>query len=43
MTKLDTITSYLMKVMQICDQLVAVGKKVEDKGVVNRALDGLPP
>jgi hypothetical protein len=30
MTRSDTITNYLMKITQICDQLAAVGEKVED-------------
>ena len=31
MTRSNTITSYLMKVTQICDHLVAVGITIEDK------------
>lgn len=40
MTRSDTVTDYLMKVTYICDQLVAVGEKVEEKELVNRALKG---
>jgi hypothetical protein len=40
MTKSNTITSYLMKITQICDQLVAVGEKVVDEELVNMALNG---
>jgi hypothetical protein len=43
MTKSDTITIYLMKVTQIHDQLAAVGEKVEDKDLVNKALNGFSP
>jgi hypothetical protein len=43
MTRSDTVTSYLMKVTQIRDQLAAVGEKVEDKELVNMALNGFSP
>ena len=42
MTRLDTITSYLMKITQIHDQLTIVGEKVEDAELVNVALNGFP-
>ena len=43
MTRLDTVTNYLMKVTQIRDQLATVGKNIEDKELVNMALNGFPP
>jgi hypothetical protein len=43
MTRSDTVTSDLMKVTQICDQRAAIGEKVEDKELVNRALNGFSP
>jgi hypothetical protein len=42
MTRLDTITSYLMKITQIRDQLATVGEKVENAKFVNMALNGFP-
>jgi hypothetical protein len=42
MTRSDTVTSYLMKITQIRDQLAAVGEKVEDAELVNMALNGFP-
>jgi hypothetical protein len=42
MTRLDIVTSYLMKITHICDQLAAVGEKVEDAELVNMALSGFP-
>ena len=41
MTRLDIVTSYLM-VTEIHDLLVAAGEKVEDRELVNMALNGLP-
>jgi hypothetical protein len=38
-----TITNHLMKVTHICDELATVGEKVEDKALVNRALNGFSP
>jgi hypothetical protein len=43
MTKLDNVTSYLMKVTWIRDQLAVVGEKVEDKELGNKALNGFSP
>jgi hypothetical protein len=40
MTRSDSVTSYLMKVTQICDQLATVGEKVADAELVNMALNG---
>jgi hypothetical protein len=40
MTISDSITSYLMKVMQIRDQLAVVGEKVADAKLMNMALNG---
>jgi hypothetical protein len=42
MTRLDTVTSYLMKVTRIHDQLAAVGEKIADAELVNMALNGFP-
>jgi hypothetical protein len=42
MTRLDTVTSYLMKVMKICDKLVAVWEKIADAKLVKMALNGFP-
>jgi hypothetical protein len=42
MTRLDTVTIYLMKVMRIRDQLAAVGEKIADAELVNMALNGFP-
>jgi hypothetical protein len=40
MTKSDSVTSYLMKVTQVRNQLVVVGEKVADEELVNMALNG---
>ena len=40
MTILDSVTSYLTKVRQICDELVAIGEKVTNVELVNMALNG---
>ena len=40
MTRFNIGTSYLMKVKQIHNQLAIVGEKIEDKKLVNRALNG---
>jgi hypothetical protein len=40
MTKSDSVTSYLMKVTQVRDQLVVVGKKVADAKLVIMAING---
>jgi hypothetical protein len=42
MIRSDTVTSYLMKAMQICDQLAVVGEKIKDAKLVNMALNGFP-
>jgi hypothetical protein len=42
MTRLKAVNNYLMKITQSCDQLVAVGEKVEDSELVNMALKGFP-
>jgi hypothetical protein len=39
MAILDTITSYLMNITQIHDQLTIFGEKVEDEELVNLALN----
>jgi len=40
MPKLDSVTSYLMKVMKIHEQLVVVGEKIKNVELVNIALNG---
>lgn len=42
MTRSDTVTTYLMKIIQIPDQLAAVGEKVADEELVNMALNSFP-
>jgi hypothetical protein len=43
MSRSNTVTSYLMKIMHICDQLATFGEKVVDVELVNMALNGFPP
>jgi hypothetical protein len=43
MSKTDTVVSYLTKVIELRDQLVTIGMKVEDKELVSIALNGLAP
>jgi hypothetical protein len=40
MTRSNSVTSYLMKVTQVCDQLAVVGEKVANVELVNMALNG---
>jgi hypothetical protein len=40
MTKSDTVTSYLTKITQVCDQLAVVGEVVSNKELVRTALNG---
>jgi hypothetical protein len=42
MSKSGTIASYLMKITQIRDELVAIGEAVDDIELVNVALNGFP-
>jgi hypothetical protein len=42
MSKSDTVASYLMRITQIRDQLVAIGEVVDDIELVNVALNGFP-
>jgi hypothetical protein len=42
MSKSDTVASYLMRITQIHDQLVAIGEAVDDTKLVNVALNGFP-
>jgi hypothetical protein len=42
MSKSDTVASYLMRITQIRDQLVAIGEAVDDTELVNVALNGFP-
>ena len=43
MTSSDTINSYLMKISQLRDHLVAIEDPVNDKELVTITLNGLPP
>jgi hypothetical protein len=40
MSRSDNVTSYLMRITQICDQLAAVGETVSDIELVNTTLNG---
>jgi hypothetical protein len=40
MTHSDNVTSYLMRITRICDQLAAIGEVVLDSKLVNVALNG---
>jgi hypothetical protein len=40
MPKSDTIASYLMRITQIHDQLLAIGETIDDTELVNVALNG---
>jgi hypothetical protein len=42
MSNLDIVASYLMRISQIHDQLVAIGETVDDTELVNVALNGFP-
>jgi hypothetical protein len=42
MSRSDNVTSYLMRITQVCDELAAIGEKTEDAELVNVALNGLP-
>ena len=42
MSKSDRVASYLMRITQICDQLVAIGEAVDDIELVNVALNSFP-
>jgi hypothetical protein len=42
MSRSDNVTSYLMRITQVRDQLAAIGEKTEDVELVNVALNGLP-
>jgi hypothetical protein len=42
MSRFDNVTSYLMRITQVCDQLAAIRDKTEDTGLMNVALNGLP-
>jgi hypothetical protein len=42
MTRLDSVTSYLMKIMTIHDQLALIGEKIADAKLMNMALNGFP-
>jgi hypothetical protein len=40
MSRSDNVTSYFMRITQTCDQLAAIGEKVDDVELVNVALNG---
>jgi hypothetical protein len=42
MSSSDTVASYLVRITQIHDQLVAIGEAVDDTELVNVALNGFP-
>jgi hypothetical protein len=42
MSRYDNVTSYLMRITQVHDQLAAIGEKMEDTELMNVALNGLP-
>jgi hypothetical protein len=42
MSKSDTVASYLMRITQICDRLVAIDEAVDDTELVYVALNGFP-
>ena len=42
MSRSNNVTSYLMRITQVHDQLAAIGEKSEDAKLVNVALNGLP-
>jgi hypothetical protein len=42
MSSSDTVASYIMRITQIRDQLVAIGEAVDDTALVNVALNGFP-
>jgi hypothetical protein len=43
MSKTDTVVSYLTKITELRDQLVAIGTQVEDQELVSISLNGLVP
>jgi hypothetical protein len=43
MSKTDTVTSYLMKIAELRDQIAAVGDTVEDNELVQISLNGFSP
>jgi hypothetical protein len=43
MSKTDTVTSYLMKIAELRDQIAAVGDTVEDDELVWISLNGFSP
>jgi hypothetical protein len=38
----DNVTNYLMRIIELCDKLVAIGEKKEDAELMNVALNVLP-
>ena len=43
MTKEDTISTFFTKISQLKYHLISIGENVEDDGLVQIAIDGLPP
>jgi hypothetical protein len=43
MSDIDFVASYLMKIIELRDQLAAIGVKVEDEELVPIALNGFSP
>jgi hypothetical protein len=43
MSKTDNVVSYMAKIIELRDQLSAIGMKVEDKELVSIALNGILP
>jgi hypothetical protein len=42
MSRSDNVTIYLMKIMQVHDQLEAIGDKIEDTKLLNVEINGIP-
>jgi hypothetical protein len=42
MSRSDNVSSYLMRITLVRDQLVAIEEKIEDTNLMNVALNGLP-
>jgi hypothetical protein len=41
-SRYDNVTSYFMRINQVRDQISIIGEKLDDKELVNVALNGLP-
>jgi hypothetical protein len=42
MSRSDNVTSYFMRITQVCDQFVSIREKMDDLELVNMALNSLP-